>query len=413
MRCAWLIALSLLVLSSCDRAEEAPPPVAPVAGAPPVAEAASIITFTEEELIAILRLSPVPPVPPDPTNQYADDERAATLGHRLFFDARLSANGQVSCATCHDPKRSFSDPKPLAVGIGEGSRHAPALVNPAHQPWFNWDGRADTLWAQAIRPLTTDIEMGATASHIAAVVERDPDLRNQYEALFFTLIRDVPATIHMVNVAKAIAAYERKLVFADAPFDVFVAGLRREPEGDLRAISRDAKLGLKLFIGRANCVACHAGPTFSDGAFHSVRIAPLVGEPKDAGRFAGVELAKADPFNAASTYSDARASPLAQRLEFLIRTSADWGRFKTPTLRNVAITPPYMHQGQKATLRDVLAHYSTFEDAIPPGHDALDGQEMLLRPLALTPDEVDQLLAFLESLTSPPRDAQWIHPPEH
>lgn len=409
-----LACTALACLAGCDRAEQSPPPapqVVEIANMQPAAAPtppAPAVAFTAEELTAILRLSPLPAPPPDPTNRYADDERAATLGHHLYFDTRLSINDTVSCASCHVPEQSFADPMPLAAGLGLGTRHSIALVNPAHHPWFNWDGRADTLWAQAIRPLTTGVEMGAPPAHIAQVI--NDHYRARYEPIFGSLDAADPTRV-MVNVAKCIAAYERKLVFADAPLDKFVLALRAEPGGDINALSPGAQEGLRLFLGRANCVACHAGPNFSDGAFHSVRIAPGDGPENDAGRFAGVDQLKDDPFNAASKYSDDPTGPIAQRLTYLTRTSADFGRFRTPTLRNIALTAPYMHQGQKKTLRDVLAHYSTFEGALPPAHNALDGQELLLRPLNLTPAEADQLMAFLESLTSPPRFPAWTQPP--
>ncbi|MCA9294686.1 MAG: c-type cytochrome [Phycisphaerales bacterium] len=410
-RAACCIALTFL--AACDNADQSPTgtqqvvEVANTQPAPPPPTPA--VEFTQDELRTILRMSPVPDPPPDPTNKYADDERAAALGHYLYFDTRLSANDTVSCATCHDPKFGLADQTPLAAGLGLGPRHSIALFNTAHHPWFNWDGRADTLWSQATRPLTKDVEMGATPEHIAQVIA--DNYRDTYQAIFGPLDRTDPVRV-MVNAAKSIAAYERKFVFADAPLDRFVLALRNDPAGDINALSPDAQRGLKLFIGRANCVACHAGPTFSDGAFHSARIAPGDGPDNDAGRFAAVDQLKADPFSARSEYSDAPEGPTAQRLEYLTRTSADFGRFKTPTLRNVAQSAPYMHQGQKKTLRDVIAHYSTFDGALPPAHNALDGQEMLLRPLHLNDSEAEQLLAFLESLTSPPRFPQWMSPPE-
>jgi cytochrome c peroxidase len=200
------------------------------------------------------------------------------------------------------------------------------------------------------------------------------------------------------NLGKAIAAYETKIISRDAPFDVFVEGLRDNDPRKLQAISESAKRGLKIFVGQGNCRLCHTGPNFSDGEFHSVGVGTLDGaEPTDSGRYAGIDELKASPFNAAGAFSDDRAGAMAKRLSFLTNKPDNWGQFKTPSLRNVALTAPYMHQGQFATLADVIEHYSTLADAVQIGHH----REKILLPLNLSPQEKQDLEAFLLSLSSP------------
>jgi cytochrome c peroxidase len=398
--------------------------------------------FTESEKQRILRHSPLPPVPIDETNQVADDPRAVLLGQFLFFDERLSTNGKVSCATCHDPRKAFADEKPVAEGIAQAARHTPALWNVAYNRWFFWDGRADSLWAQALQPIENPVEMGFSRLGVMHHIARDRPLREAYESVFGLLpdvtdstrfpakgrpVADQPdhpehrawqsmsesdrhaANAVMANVAKAIAAYERKLVSRDSPFDRFAAALR---SNDLKGVAEypdAAKRGLNLFFGRGNCRFCHGGPNFTDGEFHTTRIPPRGGGPaRDAARYDGVELVKRDPFSAAGRYSANSGGPGAEKIETLVNKPDNWGLFKTPSLRNVARTAPYMHQGQFATLREVLQFYSTFDGALPPDHHA---RETILRPLNMSDAEMDDLIAFLESLTDTAIDPKLMKRP--
>jgi cytochrome c peroxidase len=213
------------------------------------------------------------------------------------------------------------------------------------------------------------------------------------------------------NLGKAIAAYERRLVGGTSAFDRFAEGLADGDAIKLAALSTSAQRGLKLFIGKAGCRLCHVGPLFSDGEFHDLGLAPLKGgKRKDPGRHAGVDLVLRDPFNGVSAYSDAARdadrSLAADKLEFLAQGPELWGQFKTPTLRNVARTAPYMHQGQFASLADVLHFYSTLAGAAPAGHH----QETTLVPLALEAQELGDLQAFLESLTDEALEATLTEP---
>lgn len=390
------------------------------------------VAFTEEEKTRILQHSPLPAVPADPTNRVSGDDAAARLGQFLFFDTRLSSNGAVSCATCHDPAQGFSDGRRLGKGIDVVTRHSQALWNVAHNRWFFWDGRADSLWSQALTPLEHPDEMGGDRTAIARAIHDDRDLRAAYERVFGNMgdlsdghrfpahampVADAPehpldaawrrmreddrrtANTVFANVGKALAAYQTRIISRDAPFDRFVEGLREGDAGKQDAISDSAKRGLKIFVGRGNCRLCHSGPNFSDGEFHSVALPTITGEePTDAGRFEGIDLLKSGEFSAAGAFSDSTWSAAATRVKSVINKPDNWGQFKTPSLRSVALSPPYMHQGQYFTLRQVLEHYSTLADAVQMGHH----REKILQPLNLTEQEMQDLQAFLESLTGAP-----------
>lgn len=377
----------------------------------PPADPPELLDFTPAELALILELSPLPPPPPDPTNRFADDPRAQRLGQFLFHDTRLSSNGQVACATCHPADRHLADGRPFAEGLATADRHTPALWNVAHNRWLFWDGRADSLWAQALQPIENPVEMGFSRLGVLQLFASDAALRGAYEDLFGPLppVPDAPADSALLpagdwpaidafyaNVGKAIAAHERRFASDAAPFDTFVSGLRDGDPAKLAALSPAAQRGLRLFVGRGQCDLCHSGPNFTDMEFHSTRV-PLARKDlrRDSGRHAGIEKLLSNPFNGAGPHSDDPAAGHA-KLDFLTTRTDLIGQFKTPSLRNVAVTPPYMHAGQFATLRDVLRHYSTFENAFDhtPGHF-----ERMLEPLNLTEGETEDLLAFLESLT--------------
>jgi cytochrome c peroxidase len=218
------------------------------------------------------------------------------------------------------------------------------------------------------------------------------------------------------NVTKAIAAYERRLVRGQAPFDRFVAGLRTHDAQALGALSASAQRGLKLFIGRARCIACHSGPEFSDREFHNLGLPARPWLAPDTGRAEGIRRVRNDPFRATGAYSDAPDSRFARKLRFLPEPgAAQQGQFKTPTLRNVALTAPYMHGGHFASLEQVVRFYSTLRDPVddtPIPDEAFFGRrEATLRPLGLSEREVEDLTAFLRSLTGAPLDAALLRPP--
>ena len=350
------------------------------------------VRFEAKDVAKILTHAPLGTPAPDPTNKYADDPQAARLGQFLFFDKRMSANGSISCATCHDPARAFGDGKTLSEGMATGKRHVPTLLNAAFQRWFFWDGRADSMWSQALHPIESSVEMGGDRGRVAKVVAEDPELAAAFDAVFG---RTTSADRLLANTGKAIQAYERKLVSGDSEFDKFAEALRTKDGAGEARYPEAAKRGLALFVGKANCRLCHAGPAFSDGEFHNIGVPTLdKSPPKDAGRLAGIDEVRRDPFNSASAFSDDPKGARASELAALVKSSETWGEFRTPTLRNVARTAPYMHQGQFATLREVLRYYSTLEGTVPAGHHG----EQVIRPLHLSDAEIDDLLAFLETL---------------
>ncbi|MEZ4299826.1 MAG: cytochrome c peroxidase [Polyangiaceae bacterium] len=375
--------------------------------------------WSEEERRAIGRLEWTGDLPSDPTNRFAGDPRAAALGKRLFFDSALSRTGHVSCAGCHDPGRGFSDGREVSVGRSAGRRNAPSLLGAAYSPWLFRDGRKDSLWAQAMGPLEDPTEhalsrldvvrrlasvygpeyestfgplpvIDETWPESARPVPEDPSAPENAAWVALGPERQRQVNTAFANAGKAIAAWERLLVPGRAPFDEYARAVREGRESS--ALSPAAVAGLRLFVGKAGCVSCHDGPRFTLDGFHNLGL-PGRGEP-DRGRSAGASLVLADPFNCTGAFSD--APDRCAELGFLDPAFADFeGAFRTPSLREVARTAPYMHAGQLATLADVVAFYDTL-----PGQAEIGHREATLRPLGLTETERAELVAFLESLTS-------------
>jgi cytochrome c peroxidase len=387
------------------------------------------VEFTDAELVALFEMASLPEQPADPTNAVYESESAARLGQALFFDERLSATGEVSCATCHDPAQSWADGKQVGEGIAKVVRNTPALWNVAYNRWFFWDGRRDSLWSQAITPLEDPREHGTSRLAVAHLIHDDPDYRRAYLDVFGAVPeltdgerfppegrpisgdKDHPQnvawrsmsfqdrdTINRVfaNVGKAIAAFQRQIVSRNSPFDVFVRGVRSGNALEQRSLSDAGRRGAKLFLGKARCHLCHTGPNFTDLEFHHDRVPPVEsGNEQDLGRYSGIAQVENDPFNGIGRYSDDPTGEAEAKVGYLLRNSHNLMEFKTPTLRNVATTAPYMHAGQFATLTDVIEFYSTLEMAAPPHK----GGERLLVPVHLTLQEKQDLEEFLTSLT--------------
>ncbi len=435
---ALLAALIAVTSSSCQPARQTAPGAGQRPSTAATSPASSTLLLDERERRLALSMSPLPAPPADETNRVADDPRAVRLGHLLFFDPGLSGAGDISCATCHDPERAFTDGRPVGVGRGEGRRNTPTVIDSAHQRWFTWDGRADSAWAQATGPLEHPDEMAGSRVAIVRQLVGDPVLRAVYEDLFGPLPevaglpaagRPVPAQPQhphqrawagldgdrrrqvdrvFVNVAKALAAYQRRLVSGPSAFDDFVSALRREDASAARSLSASAQRGLSLFLGRAGCRRCHFGPTLSDGEFHNTGAPPRrMADADDAGRYEGARLLLASPFHAAGEFSDDRDGARAATLRTLRQSPETWGEFRTPSLRHVALTAPYMHAGQLPDLRAVLRFYSTLEGALAVNHHG----ETVLTPFALSDAETDDLVAFLESLTGGAVPNAWRTPP--
>ncbi len=397
--------------------------------------------YTAEELAAIERHSPLGKPAADLTNVVADNSAAALLGQRLFYDVRLSGNGQIACATCHQPARAFTDGRPVAQALGTGTRNTPTLLNEAFATWFFWDGRADSQWSQALKVFENPAEIGTDRLYILHATAADPALRSPYEAVFgklpsfndtqrFPLHARPDINAHAVlnaawqgmsgpdremvnrvysNLGKAIEAYERRLVSAASPFDRYAAALKSGDAEAQAAFSAAAKRGLKLFVGAGHCELCHAGPAFTDGQFHNLGLPTRPGAAPDSGRDAGIRRVRADPFNAGSAFSDCAGGEANERLRFLPVAGAMRGAFKTPSLRNVALTAPYMHDGRFATLEQVLQFYARVPPATPGEPIGPREKTVDLVP-RLSAAQRQDLIAFLQTLTSPLPPAELLGP---
>jgi len=311
-----------------------------------------------------------------------------SLGQRLFFDRRLSADGTVSCSTCHDPALAFTDRKPLSVGIQGrvGQRNAPTVLNAFYNKTQFWDGRVNTLEEQAALPIVNSVEMGhpsldAAVAQIATVQE--------YKEAFQHVFGRPP---NGPDLLRAIASYERTQLSFDSPFDHFIAG-------ETNAISESAKHGWELFNTQARCNKCHAltdtqrdVTVFTDNDFHNIGIGIIRHNVVALARQAEQLIKSGDTsaIDRAAIQTDMSAVG-----RFLItKKEKDIASFKTPDLRNVLVTGPYFHDGSMETLWDVMDHYNKGDGLQDPYLD----EDM--QPLALTESDIDDLVAFLASLTS-------------
>jgi cytochrome c peroxidase len=291
----------------------------------------------------------LPPIPIPADNPMTPEK--VDLGKQLYFDPRLSCDDMVSCASCHDPKKGWSNGERFATGVRgqKGGRSAPTIINAAYHNLQFWDGRAKQLEGQALGPIENPIEMDHKLEDLVKKLNGIEGYRTQFQKVFGT-------SVTKENIAKAIAAFERTILSGDAPFDRYKAG-------DKTALSEAAQRGFRVFFNKAHCSACHTGPNFSDGAFHNIGVG-MEAEKPDLGRY---EISKLE---------------------------GDKGAFKTPTLREIARTAPYMHDGRFQTLEEVVEYYDKGCHPNP----YLDEE---IFPLKLTPQEKADLVTFLkEGLSS-------------
>ena len=353
---------------------------------------------SEVAILKSLWLESLPDLPPDPSNAVADNPAAAEFGRQLFFDTRLSSNGGISCATCHQQERRFTDGLQKAQAIGTTARHTPSIVGAAYSPWQFWDGRRDSLWSQALAPLEDANEHGTDRTIVLGLIAEDESYRTAYELLFGGLpdgmgTDPVLLAVAFANVGKAIAAFERTLMPTASRFDDYVqAVVDDDLERQKQLYSDDEIRGLRLFIGDANCTQCHNGPLFTNHEFHNTGVISFPGDVPDKGRVAGVREVMASEFNCRSAYSD-DPEFRCDELDFARTGAVLIGAFKTPSLRNLGGTAPFMHQGQLATLAEVLQHYNEAPAAMIGHNEAL--------PLGLNKKELGQIEMFLNTLTAP------------
>jgi cytochrome c peroxidase len=366
-----------------------------LAAALPAVAAAPEPPLSAPERAAILAHGPWPPPwQRDPSNRVSGNAAAIALGERLFNDRRLSGPGTLACATCHQPQRSFTDGLPRAHGVGAGDRNTPTLADVRLQRWFGWDGANDNLWAQSLRPIVDPREMASDFARLAALVRADADLGAIYRGVFGAAPAGSDEAV-AVDLAKALAAYQETLVTGRTPFDAYRDALARGDEAAAAKYPVAAQRGARIFVGKGRCNICHLGPAFRNGEFHDIGIPFFVaGGRVDPGRHDGIRRVQASRFNLLGPYSDDPSQGSATATRHVAQEHRNFGEFKVPSLRNVSRTAPYMHDGSLATLREVVRHYSNLD--LDRVHS--DG-EQILRPLGLTEAEVDDVVAFLDSLT--------------
>ena len=383
---------------------------------------ASTPEWTADELNVLrdMRIETLGASPVDPTNRVAGSPAAARLGEALFSDPRFSGNGQVSCASCHRADYGFTDDVPLGRGVGIASRRTMPLAPAVFSPWQFWDGRADSLWAQALGPIENPAEHGSTRVRTArqfiesygdayrALFEVPPDLSDRQrfpehatplgdkaaQAAWEAMALGDRETVNTVfaNFGKAFAAFERTILLPKTRFDLYVTAVLAGRTNDT-SLTPDERAGLKLFIGKAGCVDCHSGPLLTNHGFANTGVPARTELPWDEGRIAGIRKALADPFNCRGAFSDAPKQ--CDELEFAETDAPELVRgYKVPSLRGVASRPPYMHAGQFRTLAQVIEHY----DRAPAAPKGLSQ----LHPLRLSNAEQRKIEAFLMSLNPLP-----------
>jgi cytochrome c peroxidase len=353
----------------------------------------SAVSFSKGETAKILQHGPwPPPAGRDPSNRVSGAREAIAFGEKLFFEPRLSGTGSVLCATCHAPFRAFQDGRPRGFGLQEVDRNTPSVINVRFYRWYGWDGAHDSLWSQSVRPLLDAREMNASAAHVAGVVRQL--FLKEYEAAFR---RAVPGDDEvLVDVGKALAAFQETLVSARTPFDEFRDSLEKNTLDP--SYPAAAQRGLKIFIGKGNCGVCHVGPHFTNGEFADTGVPFFAARGRvDSGRHAGIQKLKASAMSLLGRYNDDPSRSSATGTRHVELQHRNFGEFRVPGLRNVALTAPYMHNGSLASLRDVVKHYSELNEE----RLHADG-ERVLRPLKLTESEIDDVVKFLESLSPRP-----------
>ncbi len=302
--------------------------------------------------VTVPDIAPLPTVVPIPATNL-NYKAKVDLGKQLYFDGRLSKNNAISCAFCHNPFTGFADPRQTSIGVGGGigGRQAPTVYNTGLIPLQFWDGRAGSLEEQALGPIANPVEMAEVLDHVVKKLAKIKGYQQQFRAVFGT-------DVNLQSLAEAIAAYERTVVSTNSAFDKYVLG-------DAKAMDESAVRGMGLFKGKARCVLCHNGPNFTDNQFHNLGV-PQAGPMKeDLGRF------------------------------YVTRQEQDKGAFKTPTLRSITETAPYMHDGVFKTLEEVV-------DFLDQGGGSNPHLSPMVKPLGLTQEDKADLVAFLKALAGEP-----------
>jgi len=384
-------------------------------------------TDRELRILRSLSLDALGPVPESVSNEYADDPEVAEFGKLLFFDRNLSPSGEFSCASCHEPAKRYTDGLARSQGAGEVMRNSSTLVGVAYNRWFYWDGRRDSLWAQALIPFEAADEMGGNRVAVVRYLAGHETYASRYLDLLGPELDALPlerlpedagpfgtpdaraawtgmsqADQHAVNVAyvkvgKALAAFQRTLLPEETRFDRFVRTLDdpdARPDPDSQLTPREIA-GAKLFMDteRTQCLQCHNGALLTNGEFHNIGSGRFSGEELDFGRSIGLRAVLMDEFNCLGPYSDAEQHQ-CRELIYLNKDShlPLRGAFKVPTLRGLSDTAPYFHDGRFRTIRQVLDFYND-----PPPAEEVGPNE--LRPMGLSDEELASIRAFLLTLS--------------
>ena len=352
-------------------------------------------TFDDDETALIVSHGPWPmKTDADPSNRVSGKPAAIAYGKTLFESNDLSVDRQRSCATCHQEDLAFADGIMRGIGLTRVDRNTPALFNMRLNRWFGRDGKSDSLWAQSIAPILDARELGMTPTTLKTRLATTQTLSDGYRQIFGAAPAAHEAETVMVNVAKSLAAFQETIVSGKSSFDMFRDGLAAEDPAGITGYPEAARRGLKLFVGKGRCDLCHFGANFTNGEFHDIGL-PHFPEPGrvDKGRYGGIQQLRKSRFNLLGPFNDDKLRATAGFTRHVRLTPKNWGEFRVPSLRNAAKTAPYMHDGSKATLEDVVDHYSE----IPEDRLHQDG-EKLLRPLNLTVAEKADLVAFLKTL---------------
>lgn len=353
------------------------------------------LLLDETEIEAALSHGPWPPVQQtDPSNKVSGNMDAIALGEKLFASPALSAAGDISCASCHQSEKAFTDGLARAMAHTQLDRNTQSLLNVAQHRWFSWDGRSDNRWAQSLLPIPRADEMALDVTKLQTILASE-DYAADYVALFGQS-ETISEEENLANVGKSLAAYIETLETGKTSFDRFRDALA---EGDFDAAStypENAQRGFQLFAGKGKCGFCHTGPLFSNGEFHDAGVPYFIEATRvDTGRFGGIEVLLKSPFTLDGAYNDDPAKAGAWKVNRLRRSHNEFGTFRVPSLREVESTAPYMHNGSLPTLEAVIDHYSNID--LERLH--ADG-ELILEPLNLNEQETADLVAFLKSLTA-------------
>jgi len=397
-------------------------------------------------------------------NKLSGNLDAIKWGEQLFFDKRLSGDGTMACASCHNPKTAWTKHE-AKTNLREGhqaARHVPHLWNVRYNRWYLWDGSADSLWSQALMPIENAAEMASSRVQIATLIINTPALKQTYQQLFEKMpVRLVNADLPLrgkpnsalkknnndkdvldqqwqqldtviqtdintlfTNIGKAIASFEETIISKNSAFDQFADQLLEQSNTLINlqkdadkaksiqstvqtsliknaAISAQAAQGLKLFIGKAGCVSCHSGAHFSDHEFHQSFLKPI-NLNEDLGRYNAIDTLHNNPFNADSRFYDRTANKQDNKLEYIYKNVAFRGQFKTPSLRNIASTYPYMHTGEFNDLEEVVNYYTHISKRTQGNKH----QETLLKSLPLSKREQQYVVEFLHTLTGQAKTSQ-------